>query len=120
VHTVVKVQRCTETLKTGKIEIGERHFVTSLTAEEIGDGTALARWIQGHWAVENNNHWMRDALWREDSQRGRSPKLARFIALLRGPILALCSATGLPTPDLFLEHTQRPARALKLLSTPRS
>ena len=41
------------------------YAVTSLTAEQAQPGD-LARYIRGHWHVENKLHWVRDVTMGED------------------------------------------------------
>jgi predicted transposase YbfD/YdcC len=87
-RSVIKVRRMSHNTKSGKETQGERRFITSLTVEQIGDGKALLATIRAHWDVENRNHWKRDANWREDDSRLRTPSLARLLALLRGALLS--------------------------------
>lgn len=119
VRSVIAVERVNEHARSGRVERGVRCFVSSLTVEEIGDGKRIAAIIQGHWSIENRNHWLRDALWKEDAPRHRSAPLTRFLAVLRGPLLALSRRHAQSTPDLFHACSKSPARALKLLSSSR-
>jgi len=89
---VVKVKRLSTNTKSGKTSRGTRIFITSLSLEQIGDGKALLAVIRAHWDVENRNHWKRDANWREDHTRQRTPSLARLLAVLRGAVL--CKIKG--------------------------
>ena len=45
--------------------------MTSLTAAQA-QSTELARYIRGHWHVENKLHWVRDMTMGEDASRVRT------------------------------------------------
>ena len=48
------------------------------------------RTIRNHWGgVEIRNHWIRDAILREDHTRSRNPNLVGALALLRSALLAI-------------------------------
>jgi predicted transposase YbfD/YdcC len=116
VRSVIAVERVNEHVKSGKVERGVRYFVSSLSVEEMGSGAGVAAIIRGHWSVENKNHWLRDAQWQEDSPRHRSAPLARLLAVLRGPLLALRRQSKQSTPELSMRCSKSPSYALKLLS----
>ena len=50
--------------------------------------------VRGHWCVENNVHWIRDAVCREDTCRSRDPNSACVLALLRTALLGVVRASG--------------------------
>ena len=103
--------------KTGKVEPEVRYFITSLDGGEIRP-EALARNIRGHWAVENNNHWRRDASqWREDACRLRNPRSAQNFGLLRNALLAIIPRDLGPLAAVFLHFTRNISAALKLLNS---
>ena len=54
----------------------------------------MGRLIRGHWTVENNIHWLRDAVGREDTCRLRNRNAACAPALLRTALLAPVRAAG--------------------------
>jgi predicted transposase YbfD/YdcC len=94
-----------------------RYFITSL-----GEGQAslarLAAIARGHWAVENKNHWKKDAtLWREDRGVRRKPKGARNLALLRNAILALIRPDEhVSLNHAFLHYADHRSDAIRLLT----
>ncbi len=63
----------------------------------------MARLVRGHWAVENNIHWVRDAVGREDQCRLRHANAACALALLRTALLAPVRAAGRESLTLFHE-----------------
>ena len=110
---VVQVKRLSTNTKSGKSTTGTRTFITSLTLEEIGDGKALLALIRAHWDVENRNHWKRDANWREDHSRQRTPILARLLALLRGALLSKVKGNA---QDAFARYTANRRQGLNQLN----
>jgi len=76
---------------------------------------AFAQLIRSHWGIENKNHWKRDAQWGEDQPRLRSAANARFLAVLRGALLALIIE---PCPELFARHSRSHEKALRLIKSP--
>jgi predicted transposase YbfD/YdcC len=50
----------------------------------------FAELIRGHWGgCEIRNHWVRDAIFEEDSTRSKDPNLNGNLAVLRGCLIAL-------------------------------
>jgi predicted transposase YbfD/YdcC len=62
--------------------------VTSLTAEQAGPG-AIARLVRRHWGIENQIHWVRDVVYREDHQHAYAGTGAHVMAALRNLALGL-------------------------------
>lgn len=58
----------------------QRYYLSSLPAK---DARKLARAIRGHWAVENNLHWVLDVGFREDESRVREGHGAENLSTLR-------------------------------------
>ncbi|MDR0521942.1 MAG: transposase, partial [Planctomycetaceae bacterium] len=42
----------------------------------------IAKFIRGHWQVENSLHWLKDRYWREDKHKLRKPGLGMIYASL--------------------------------------
>ena len=80
--------------------------------------TRLATLGREHWAVENKNHWRRDATrWREDRGVRRKPRGAKNLAMLRGAILALIWPDDFDSLNVTFDHyTERRAEAIRLLT----
>lgn len=95
VQQAVKVIRNVTDKKSGEVKTGSRIFVSSL-AWEAGRAASLGmgRLVRQHWVVENNIHWLRDGVWKEDTSRSRSPNAACALALLRTALLAPIRASG--------------------------
>ena len=56
-----------------------RFFISSLTLRV----TTFAGAVRGHWAIENNLHWVLDVSFREDENRSRKDHTAENLAWLR-------------------------------------
>jgi len=120
-QSVVCAERKVTHKKSGTEKLGVRHFISSLeptrppgtgtgtgtgTGNGNGNGTGtgtgtgqaspalFARLIRGHWTVENNVHWLRDAVGFEDRCRSRDPNAACVLALLRTALIAPLRAAG--------------------------
>jgi len=91
--------------------------VTSLTAAQA-QSTELARYIRGHWHVENKLHWVRDMTMGEDASRVRTGGGPRMMAGLRNLAISLLRLTGHTNIAKALRHIGRkPQRAIRLVST---
>jgi predicted transposase YbfD/YdcC len=94
-NQAVQVERTVTHKKTGEATTGSRQFIASI---EHHPGHAAAMQTGGivrhHWRVENNIHWLRDAVCGEDTCRSRDPNSACALALLRTALLADVRASG--------------------------
>ena len=91
----VQVERTVTHKKSGKETTGSRQFILSTEYQPGATGARqVGTLVRHHWRVENNIHWLRDAVWREDSCRSRNPNSACALALLRTALLASVRASG--------------------------
>ena len=89
----VRAEREVTRKRTGGVTAGVRHYVSSIAPEQ-SNPSRMARLVRGHWTVENNIHWLRDAVGREDGCRLRDNNAASALALLRTALLAPVRAAG--------------------------
>jgi predicted transposase YbfD/YdcC len=75
--TVIKITSTRE-FPSGKTEIHERFYISSLKADND-----FNRYIRSHWGVENSLHWVLDMTFREDEQRKRANYAAANFAIVR-------------------------------------
>ena len=115
---MVAISSTTLNKKTGAQSAETRLFVSSLEAAALTPRQWLARG-RGHWMVESANHYRRDVTWREDEERGRKPRRACNLALLRsallGPLLRDGSCNLSALSQYYAWH---PAAALRFLRSP--
>ena len=93
------------------------YAITSLTAEQAHPAE-LARYIRGHWHVENKLHWVRDVTMDEDASRTRTGGGPRMMASLRNLAISLLRLSGHTNIAKALRHNARqPQRAITLVLT---
>ena len=63
----------------GKSKRETRYFISS----ERRNGKEFARYVRGHWGIENSLHWVMDMTFREDESRIRERTLADNISWIR-------------------------------------
>lgn len=56
---------------TGKITVERHYYISSVKGCDDAAATMMARYIRGHWSVENNLHWQLDVSFNEDQRRIR-------------------------------------------------
>ncbi|HET6915591.1 MAG TPA: ISAs1 family transposase [Acidimicrobiales bacterium] len=79
--------------KRGKKTVEVVYVITSATHHHAPPAV-LAAWVQGHWAIENKLHWVRDVIFDEDRSHVRTRVLPRVMASLRNTALNLLRLTG--------------------------
>jgi predicted transposase YbfD/YdcC len=83
VAAVVQVNRVREV--GGKTTQTTQYYLTSHrgTAKELGDR------VRGHWAIENELHWVLDVAFREDESRARAGHAGANLAMVRRVAVSL-------------------------------
>ncbi len=64
----------------------------------------IATWIQGHWAIENALHWVRDVVFDEDHHQLRVGAGPQVMATLRNTAISLLRLTGWSSSAVGLRH----------------
>jgi len=78
----------------------------------------VARWIRGHWAIEDRLHYVRDVTYDEDRSRVRTGTGAEVMATLRNLAISLLRLNGSDNIAQATRHTARDVtRAAKLILT---
>ena len=67
----------------------------------------LAAWVQGHWAIENQLHWVRDVTYDEDRSQVRTAHAPRVMATVRNTAISLLRMTGWTNIAAGLRHHAR-------------
>lgn len=93
------------------------YAITSLTAEQA-PSAELARYIRGHWHVENRLHWVRDVTMGEDASQITTGAGPRTMASIRKLAISLLRLAGHTNIAKALRHNARkPKRAITLILT---
>jgi predicted transposase YbfD/YdcC len=81
-------------LRRGKAYYERVYYISSLliSAQEFGQR------IREHWLIENQNHWVRDVLFREDSCKICSGFAAQNFAIIISIVLNLLRISGYHSP----------------------
>ncbi len=103
--------------RNGKKTIEVIYLITSADHHAAPPPT-LASWVQGHWAIENRLHWVRDVTYDEDRSQVRTGNSPHVMATLRNTAISLLRLTGVQNIAQRLRHHARdPETVLKLLLT---
>ncbi|MHA6780596.1 ISAs1 family transposase [Pseudonocardia saturnea] len=82
------------------------YAITSLTAFQA-DPVLLARWIRGHWGIENRLHWVRDVSFDEDRSQVRTAAGPQVMAALRNLAITALRLAGITNIAAALRHHAR-------------
>ena len=92
------------------------YLITSADPPSAPPAT-LAAWVQGHWAIEDKLHWVRDVTFGEDDSQVRTGQAPRVMATLRNTAISLLRLAGWDNIAKALRHHARdPERALTCLT----
>ena len=92
-----------QTKRQGRWQIEVHYKITSLPPEQA-DATDLLRLSRGHWAVENQLHYIRDVTLGEDARRIRSGAAPQAMAAVRNLVLAVLHRVGTHTRASGIRH----------------
>jgi predicted transposase YbfD/YdcC len=96
------------------------YAVTSLTTIKAAP-RQLAGYVRGHWAIENQLHWVRDVTFAEDAPQVCASTAPRAMATLRNLAVGALRLAGSTNIAAALRHNSRdPTRPLTLLGIPTS
>ena len=89
------------------------YAITSLTVIQARPAD-LARFVRGHWGIEDRLHWVRDVTYDEDRSQVRTGNGPRVIASLRNLAIAVLRLTGHTCIAAALRyHARQPGRPLQ-------
>lgn len=110
-----RIERRTTLHSSGQLRIHTAFGLTSLTDHRAHPHT-VARYLRGHWHIENRLHWVRDTAYREDHSRVRTGTAAHSMASLRNLAISALRQTGHTNIAQALRHMARNTnRPLQLL-----
>lgn len=108
--------RRTSTAKDGRHTVEVVYLITSAEATIASPG-ALAAWVQEHWGIENQLHWVRDVTFDEDRSQVRTGNAPRVMATFRNTVISLLRLAGWDNIAAALRHHARRPAAVQLLLT---
>ncbi len=112
---IAQVRRTTT--RAGKKSVEVVYLITSADHQAAPPAT-LAAWVQGHWCIENQLHWVRDVTFDEDRSQVRIGNAPRVMATLRNTTIGLLRLTGWTNIAAGLRHHARDQdHPVKLLLT---
>lgn len=101
--------------KTGKARVEVVYGVTSLPPERVTP-EQLLELVRGHWAIENQSHWVRDVTFDEDRSQVRCGNIPHVMAALRNTAIGLLRWAGYRNiAKAGRQLAARPAQALALI-----
>jgi len=103
--------------RAGATSVEVVYLITSADHHDAPPAT-LAAWVQGHWRIENQLHWVRDVTYDEDRSQVRTGHAPQVMATLRNTAISLLRLTGWTAIARALRHHARdPEQPLNLILT---
>jgi predicted transposase YbfD/YdcC len=113
----IQITRRIRKPRTNQWSLETVYAVTSLTGRQAGPHQ-FAKWIRGHWHIENKLHWVRDVTYAEDLSQVRTGNGPQVMAALRNLAISVLRLAGHTNIARTLRHySRRPERPLTLLLT---
>jgi predicted transposase YbfD/YdcC len=110
-----RIERRTTLHSSSQLRTHTALGLTSLTDHRAHPHT-VARYVRGHWHIENRLHWVRDVTYNEDHSRVRTGTAARTMASLRNLAISALRLAGHTNIAQALRHMARnTTRPLQLL-----
>lgn len=114
----VQVAQLRRTVTRGGKKTVEVVYLITSADHRIAPPQVLAAWVQGHWRVENQLHWVRDVTFDEDRSQVRTGNAPRVMATVRNTAISLLRLAGATNIARALRHHARnPERPVNLLLT---
>jgi DDE family transposase len=101
-HSVVRLERTTDQLTTGKRSHAIAYYVTNQRVTTPAVQTELFTAIRGHWGCEAD-HWIRDVTLQEDLVLVQQSTQAHVLATLRTLVLGLFRRAGVSNMRAMLD-----------------
>ena len=88
-------------------------------SKPLNSAALVAKIIQGHWAIENQLHWLKDVNLGEDNMTLKKPKAAILLAYLNNTAVNILQQAGRrPTKDTFARISNKVKELIKLFNDP--
>ncbi|WP_245862672.1 ISAs1 family transposase [Sanguibacter antarcticus] len=92
--------------QAGKKSVEVVYVITSMSPNDA-DPVQIATWVQGHWAIENRLHWVRDVVFYEDRSSVRTGHAPRVMATLRSTAISVLRLAGSTNMAAATRHHAR-------------
>ncbi len=92
--------------RKGKKTVEVVYLITSANHHDAPPAT-LAGWVQGHWGIENQLHWVRDVTFDEDRSQVRTGTAPQVMATLRNTAISLLRLAGSANIAVATRHHAR-------------
>lgn len=103
--------------RAGRKSVEVVYVITSADHHDAPPAT-LAAWVQNHWRIENQLHWVRDVTFDEDRSQVRTGTAPQVMATIRNTAVNLLRLSGWTNIAAGLRHHARnPERPINLLLT---
>ena len=103
-------------LSTGQVKQKTQYGITSLTPSQASAKDLLTL-RRGHWAIENQSHWVRDVVLGEDASQVRCRVIPQVMAALRNTALAVLRFADYSNISKAMRHfAAHPQHALSLIN----
>lgn len=104
-------------LSTGQVKQKTQYGITSLTPDQATAADLLAL-RRGHWAIENQSHWVRDVVLGEDASQVRVGVIPQVMSALRNTALAVLRFAGHQQMAKTMRYcAANPQHAFNLINT---
>jgi len=85
---ILELSRHVRLKRSGQVREETVYAVTSLTSKQANADALLSLW-RAHWGIENGEHWVRDAVFREDQATTRTGHAPEVLAAFRNLAISL-------------------------------
>lgn len=103
-------------LSTGQVKQKTQYGITSLTPTQAS-AKDLLELRRGHWAIENQSHYVRDVVLAEDASQVRCGVIPQVMAALRNTALAVLRFAGYSNISKTMRYcAAHPQHALNLIN----
>ena len=100
---VMRIERITEILKTGKQRHEVVYGITSLSPEKASPAKLLEL-NRGHWSIENSLHYVRDTTFDEDRSQIRTKTAPQIMAALKNLAISILRINSFTNIASALRH----------------
>jgi predicted transposase YbfD/YdcC len=115
--TKTKPNGATKTVKKTVKKTLEVVYVITSADHRAAPPKTLAAWVQNHWRIENQLHWVRDMDYDEDRCQIRTGTGAETMATLRNAAISLLRLAGWKNIAAALRHHQAHPNKIIILLT---